>query len=581
MDLIKVYDLVVQRNNQINSLYTSLGEFEELFRDILVHIGLECNEEEIYAITQRFVNLREDSLVNLLRRKHYSNDEIITKLEFVYEKVKDFWLQRHKETIELLKPHLDEFHIALLVGIHKIGEIFSNWQVQWKRHIIHTINTHLTNEYEDEALFEMLRDNQLFDKGHDGVVADRCYSVLDIDEGELVVKCYSEFFVEYVRDATQAIDDLVLQLADKNDPFKDEWISYLTKIKEALLCDDRDLLVSKWSEVDIAWMDIKSPIQMGHPLEYYEDHIRKAVALELDIRVQNPHRNSQIKQNIIAMYQKYNTHPKTLSFALDKINNTQLYISYPALFYAAEFDGLFSAQVVPNDEVASSLKGKKIFAFADKILQDSKAKPKMKLPFEVFGVAFMQRYYDLLEDEDKWHRVYDVVTIGHEFGHILWLDNDTESRMNVTGDFKNVEEFKATTGGLMAFFDNEDENIAPYILDDIIKRSVSLIAWQEVSEVLPYYIEGLIHLNALFDCEILSFDDKLSINTANYRKLKEWYKNAYLDLAYNYYIPKANPRGFLDKYIYKQQVYLPKNPVIQDFVKYYYDLYKQIGQVKL
>jgi hypothetical protein len=39
-----------------------------------------------------------------------------------------------------------------------------------------------------------------------------------------------------------------------------------------------------------------------------------------------------------------------------------------------------------------------------------------------------------------------VSTTGHEFGHTLWLDSDTEMRMNGTGNFKNVEEWKATTG---------------------------------------------------------------------------------------------------------------------------------------
>jgi len=48
------------------------------------------------------------------------------------------------------------------------------------------------------------------------------------------------------------------------------------------------LLVEKWADVDRAWMKIQTPIQIGHPLEYYEDHFRKAVALEWDIRLTNP-----------------------------------------------------------------------------------------------------------------------------------------------------------------------------------------------------------------------------------------------------------------------------------------------------
>jgi len=47
--------------------------------------------------------------------------------------------------------------------------------------------------------------------------------------------------------------------------------------------------------------------------------------------------------------------------------------------------GLFSAQVVPNDEIVSKEEGKKIFAFSDEILQTTRAKPFLKLSNEIFG----------------------------------------------------------------------------------------------------------------------------------------------------------------------------------------------------
>jgi len=106
----------------------------------------------------------------------------------------------------------------------------------------------------------------------------------------------------------------------------------------------------------------------------------------------------------------------------------------------------------------------------------------------------------------------------------------------------------------------------------------------EVGEVLPYYIEGLIHLTGLFENGILEFDEKLKINynEENYQKLKSWYKKTYLDLAENFYLPKLDPKGFLDKFIEKEKsVYLPKNKKVKEFVNYYYELYKEIGQVTL
>ena len=582
MNLNKIYEIITKRNEKINSLYKDLGEYEEFFKDILIEVGLPINKETLHSITQRFVNLREDAIVNMMKKENFSNQEIQKKQIIIYNYVKEFWLKSHIELIKELKPYLSKFYYELFVGIHNVGIAFSDWQIDWTSHIINTINQELLTEFNgDEAkIFDMLRAKELFDEGHEGE-ADRCYSVLVKEDGEYRVKCYSEFFDKHIYMATTKLQELILKLSHYEDEYKNEWINYLSKINDALLCKDRNSLVKKWSEVDIAWMDVKSPIQVGHPLEYYEDHFRKAVALELDIRVVNPTLKSSVKENIISMYKKLNTHQKTLNFALKKINDTQLYLSRPATFYGAELNGLFSAQVVPNDEVASALKGKKIFAFADKILEDAKAKPKMKISYEVFGEEFMNEQYALLEKDEIWHKVYDITTIGHEFGHILWLDSDTESKMNVTGAFKNVEEFKATTGGLVAFFENEDNDLKKYIINDTIKRAVGLIAWMEVGEVLPYYIEGLIHLKALFDSGILEFDTKLSIhyNEENYQKIKKWYKDVYLDLAYNYYIPKKDPKGFLDKFVIKEKNYLPKDDKVREFVEWYYELYKEIGQI--
>jgi len=585
MNLEKIYEIVTKRNKKINSLYDNLGEYKEKFENILREINLEVNEETMHSITQRFVNLREDALLNMMKKANFSNEEIIKTQIKVYNYVKEFWLKSHLEMIEKMKEYLTPFYYELFKGIHNVGVVFSEWQIEWTNAIINGINQDLLTEFNgDEAkIFEMLRSKQLFDLGHEGE-ADRCYTVLVKNGDEYEVKTYPEIFKNEIYLATKHLQELILKLSNYENEYKSEWINYLNKINDALLCKDRHNLVKKWSEVDIAWMDVKSPIQVGHPLEYYEDHFRKTVALELDIRVTNPNRKSEVKENIVKMYKLLNKDEKTLNFALKKIEETQLYLGRPATFYGAELNGLFSAQVVPNDEVASSLKGKKIFAFADKILEDAKAKPKMKINYEVFGKEFMDKQHQFLEDSKLWHKVYDITTIGHEFGHILWLDMDSEAVMNETGSFKNVEEFKATTGGLMAFFENEDEELKEFIINDTIKRGVGLIAWMEVGEVLPYYCEGLIHLTGLFECGILKFDGRLTINynKENYQKLKSWYKQTYLDLAKNYYLSKLDPKGFLDKFIVKENnKYLPKETKVKEFVNWYYELYKEIGQVTL
>jgi len=129
----------------------------------------------------------------------------------------------------------------------------------------------------------------------------------------------------------------------------------------------------------------------------------------------------------------------------------------------------------------------------------------------------------------------------------------------------------------MAFFENEDKDIVNSILDDTIKRAVGLIAWMEVDEVLPYYIEGLIHLTGLIESGVIKFNGKnLEYDYSKYEVLKEWYKNTYLDLA-DLYVRKADAKEFLDKFIYKDKNYFPLNKKADEFVRYYYKRYQEIG----
>eukprot|EP01155_Anaeramoeba_flamelloides_P041591 Anaeramoba_flamelloidesc35181_g1_i1.p1 GENE.c35181_g1_i1~~c35181_g1_i1.p1 ORF type:complete len:355 (+),score=62.51 c35181_g1_i1:97-1161(+) len=341
-------------------------------------------------------------------------------------------------------------------------------------------------------------------------------------------------------------------------------------------------------------MKIKTPIQIGHPLEYYEDHYRKAVALEWDIRLTNPqfaqndNRVNKIKSAFEKIYektQKTSKYQKIYDFSLKSLDKVQLYVGRPALFFGAEFNGLFSAQVVPNDEVVSKEEGKKIFAFSDEILQTSRAKPFLKLSQEIFGQKFLSEDRIFLFNEtEAWHQVYDISTIGHEFGHILWCDEETETLMNKTGNFKNIEEFKATTGGLVSFFldeTNEEKDLEKQVLIDTIKRAVSLIGWMEVDEVQPYYCEGLIHLTGLFETKILNFKDEeliIDMSSTKYDKLKQWYIDTYTNLAIHY-LDKKDATIFLNNFAEKKDKYfMPTNEKIKSFVKYYFKRYQEIGQ---
>ena len=599
-DLAKVYQIIEKNQDDINSFYEVLSSVDSkksaFIDDMIQKLGLTNSKTTKMAVISRIVNLRSDAIKQTLEKEGFSTKEIDEKLELAYEIVSDFYINKFQDMIKEIEEQklLTPFYREIFKGVHEVGKEMTKWQTKWTNHIIYTINRDLFELFDgdDEKIFEMLVEKNLLDLGHKGEIGDRSYSALVKKDESFEVGAYCDVFKKEVEGVVKAIDDFIEKLSSCEDSIfgeKENYINYLQKIKEAFLEEKRHLLIAKWADVDRAWMKIKAPLQIGHPLEYYEDHYRKAVALEWDLRIVNPKTKAgEVIKDIKNMYDSYMKKLKDVSRETEKIYNTslkslnkvQLYLGRPALFYGAEFDGLFSAQVVPNDEVVSSEEGKKIFAFADNVYESAKAKPFLKIHSEIFPANFLDESRKFLFQKPKeWHQVYNITTIGHEYGHILWIDDDTEAIMNKSGAFKNIEEFKATTGGLVAFFENEDEKYSEWVMEDVIKRAVGLISWRETGEVQPYYCEGLIHLKGLFETKVLEFDKKLTINKQNYPALKEWYKKTYKELA-THYLLKKDANEFLKRFATKVgNTYDPVDDEVRYFVNFYWKLYKEIGQV--
>ncbi|WP_424686117.1 invasion protein CiaB [Halarcobacter ebronensis] len=604
-DLVEVYEYLDLQKNNTNKLITYLEneEYEKLtiIDEFAKTLGLELDSNLRLALVTRLVNLRDDSLVQVLKKLGKNEEEVINLQEKAYCFVRDFWHEKHKNTVEYIKHNnlLTPFYQAIFEGVYKVGLKMSSWQSSWTAHIINGVNKELLNMFDgDETkVFEYLKKHKLFDLGHNNIEADRSYSALVKQKDEYKSKAYIESFKEQttaVVDALEDFEESLIELEDEIYNQKWDYILYIQALIKAFSENKTHLLVERWADVDRAWMKIKSPVQIGHPLEYYEDHFRKAVALEWDIRLTNPHfaqndhRVNKIKSAFAKIFdnvEQTKEYKAIYDFSLKSLDKVQLYVGRPALFFGAEFNGLFSAQVVPNDEIVSKEEGKKIFAFSDEILQISRAKPFLKLSQEIFGQELLTLDREFLFNEtDKWHQVYDISTIGHEYGHILWCDDETETLMNETGNFKNIEEFKATTGGLISFFlDSEDDEkeLEEQVLIDLVKRAVGLIGWMEVDEVQPYYCEGLIHLNGLFTVGILDFkENKLSIdlNESKIEELKQWYVKTYTDLA-KHYLDKKDATLFLENFAKKESKYfMPNDSKIKAFVEFYFNRYKEIGQ---
>lgn len=567
--------------------------------DFLIENKIEINKESLYAIAARVVFLKEDSLVQYLKKEKFDEKKIELILENAYEFVKNICEKEFLSLIEFIeeKKLLSEFYRELIKGHYKIGLEFDKWMPLWKKHIINNINKDILKEFKNDEIkvFEYLRKNNLFDIGHNEEQADRSYSVLVKIKTGYEVKTNAEFFEENIKNILAELNVLkenILKLEDNIFNQKKEYLDYIETLIVAFKEKDRNKLVKNWSIVDEKWMQIKTPIQMSHPLEYYDDHFRKAVQLEWDIRINNPNyakneRSVKIKKMYTKLFEKINKdknyknkYLNVYEMCISNIDRTQIYIGKPIFYYGSELNGLFSAQVVPNDTIASKKWGKKIFAFADNVLLNQQNKPFMKLLGIVYEKEFvkkLRRFY--LKQTKNWHKIYDIETIGHEFGHILWLDEDTEIHMNKNGNFKNIEEFKATAGGLVSYFlDEKNESLNQEVTRELVSRSVGLIAWMEVGDVLPYYCEGLIHLKALFDSSVIEFNGtkiKVSITDENYEKLKGWYLKTYENLAINY-LEKRNADEFLYTYMKKEEaVFLPKDEKIKKFVLWYYEQYKK------
>jgi len=599
-DLEKIYILLQERQNELNSFYEILDKNienkTEFIDNFLKDINLPVNKETRLSAVNRLVNLRDESLVQELQKADFNEKEIDIVKEKAYIWASDYHLKLHEkllykiESLKLLTP----FYRTILRGVHKAGLSFTKWQSTWTSHIITGVNRELYRLFngDEEKIYQMLNEKKLFEIDEEGNIADRSYSVLVKKDKEFFHASYKEVFEKEVEKITKELETLTLQLSVLNDEIydlKNEHIDYFKAIIKALNETDRTKLIKRWADVDRAWMKITSPLQVGHPLEYYEDHYRKAVALEWDMRIASPKYSQKsdtknsIEDTFIKLFEKLATKDKESikTSTLQNLNKTQLYIGKPMLYYGAEFCGLFSAQVVPNDEKVSSEYGKKIFAFADSILEAQKAKPTMKITRMVFGDEFIKEQKELLFNKpDIWHKIYDITTIGHEFGHILWMDKDSETLMNKTGNFKNIEEFKATTGGLVSFFYNDKKELKSYILKDITKRAIGLIAWMQTGEVEPYYCEGLIHLDILFQSGVLDFDKSLSIDFGvdSYQNTSKLYKERYNELA-KHYLDKKDATEFLSRFAKKEgDCFLPVDKKVKSFVEYYWNLYKDIGR---
>ncbi len=108
-DLQKIYDFLNEQKTQTNKLISHLEneEFDKLgiIDDFAKRLGLEMTSDLRFALVTRLVNLRDDSLVQVLKKLEKDEKEIIDLQEKAYKIVKEYWHQIHTKLINFIIPY--------------------------------------------------------------------------------------------------------------------------------------------------------------------------------------------------------------------------------------------------------------------------------------------------------------------------------------------------------------------------------------------------------------------------------------------------------------------------------------------
>ncbi|XQC05756.1 hypothetical protein ACOAJ8_01145 [Arcobacter cryaerophilus gv. pseudocryaerophilus] len=72
---------------------------------------------------QGLVNLRDDSLVQVLKKLEKSEEEIIEIQEKAYQFVKKYWHEKHKNLIDFIVQNnlLTPFYREIFIGVYNVG----------------------------------------------------------------------------------------------------------------------------------------------------------------------------------------------------------------------------------------------------------------------------------------------------------------------------------------------------------------------------------------------------------------------------------------------------------------------------
>jgi len=557
--------------------------------DFLKEMDIAISNDNLYSAIQRIVILKEDGIINIFKSNNMSEEEIEDKLIKAYHIVIKY---QEKEDIKILNQIKTNSIITaetkkIIEILYLIIQTHNKMYIRWYSEVV-LYNKKMVSSYSSEKdALKYLEKNKLFDYIR-GSKYDCSYSSLVGTETGHMVITYGEMFKSELSELTSQINKYISSILTPN-KIEKEYIDYLTQFLITFNNKEINVNLKEWENLDIEWMNLSSPLQVVHSMEYYEDSLRNSVSIDFDIRIDDPTKNTNDTDKIVLeMMENYilDNHEGKLieltKIVKNNIKKVQLHIGELLFYSGGEMRGLMSAQVIPNNEEVSTKKGKKIFAFMEKGYEAELNRPKMKLRYEVFDNSYIEEEDKILKDKLKWEEIYDITTIGHEYGHVLWKGEDTELAMSKSNIFKNIEEFKASAGGVVSFFNSKNENrLWKEILLNTISRAIKLVAWKEVGEVEPYYCESIITLNILQVSNVISFkDNKINIkyDHESYMRFKKEYTMEYYKLI-EHYLRKEDAKNYLNIHAKKEEdgYYMSTNLEVKKLQDYYFSQYRTIG----
>ena len=121
-DLQKIYDFLNEQKTKTNELIKFLEneEFDKLtlIDDFAKKLSLQMNSDLRFALVTRLVNLRDDSLVQVLKKLEKNEKEIIELQEKAYQFLNEFWHEIHTKFIDFIVENklLTPFYRVVFIG---------------------------------------------------------------------------------------------------------------------------------------------------------------------------------------------------------------------------------------------------------------------------------------------------------------------------------------------------------------------------------------------------------------------------------------------------------------------------------